>query len=305
MTLRIPTFALALVANISVFGSSAWEVVDRRFDELILRSDVNSGDPVLQRPILLFLSNIAEGRAGRISSSLAAEFGFPPEELKHPLYSTVEIRSLAFHHIGKLRTAEALEYLEALKYTQFDEPYRFALWSASRRALFDAKLSLISEPEERMLFLEEVLTSEHHPASVSLLSDWARNQLCDGGFLAALPAVAASTRRSYSAPAADEFIAFCQERMWAIASRPNRLMALESVLANASLGNEKLKRWVIAQLVADGTEEAAEVLVRFEQRVASMPLAAGSPRSKHFEELVDYLRAIYPPGERQVRVRRQ
>ena len=92
----------------------------------------------------------------------------------------------------------------------------------------------------------------------------------------------------YSGSAGIETARFCELRMRTIASNPDRVEALGSVLqVTGGLADRQLTQWAISELTGMTSPRADEIMERFEQHVLALP--DGSPQKR---ELMPYADAV-------------
>ncbi len=244
-------------------------------------------DPSRGGAVLTLLQALAEGRS-EAAATLGLSFGLGETDIRSIAYTSPGGRAEAFRAIGKLGTPEALAYLEGLSAADFALGETTDLWSAARIAIYTAQLDAIPSWPEKARFLEDLVVSEHlDPFVRSRVMTWASEQLCDNGVLTSL-AVVQGMLYEWAGSRAQEQAHFCELRMRAIASSPDRVTGLGSVLqVTDRLPDHKLIRWAIRSLSAMDDPRALEALTGYERAVLELP--ATSPLRA---PLMDYANEI-------------
>lgn len=244
------------------------------FETIVANAKAN---PEVRNDALMLLALVVEGRAVEIPEAVEARVGLPPTDFLLSPYAYLPNRGSACRYIGKLATAEAVAYLENLSTGNFKEEARAEVWPQCQVALAEGRMLLIPSPDGRIRFLIEQLHAEPVMYSRGAVGHWSYNTLCDSGDRAALAPVTETIRKWWgnTRQSADD-IAFCRQRIEVIASSPDRVQALASVLKQTpSDDNDRLFQWAIGSLANIGSKEAFEELDHFVARAAA--LRGGDP----------------------------
>jgi hypothetical protein len=119
------------------------------------------------------------------------------------------------------------------------------------------------------------------------LANWAAEELCNRGVLTSY-AVVEQLLYDRNRKAAPENARFCEQRMRAVMSNPDRTTAIGSVLrVTDGLADKRLMQWAISELTSMKSEQAEQVMERFEQEVLALP--DDSPQKR---ELMPYADAV-------------
>lgn len=232
-----------------------------------------SAQPDVRNDALMLFAMLAEGRPVEIPEAVEARLGLPPINFLSVPFSRRHNRAQACGYIGKLATKEAIAYLELLSTGNFKSDDVSEIWPVCRVGLAEARMRNLPTREERVRFLEVELRSEHDAWSRPLVGHWLMNQLCDTGNIASLPAIVTYVRQwQGKSPTSDSEIAFCRQRMEVIASNPDRVQAIASVLKLSGIEKEtRLYGWAIHSLMEIGSTEAIGALDRFTALVEALP----------------------------------
>jgi hypothetical protein len=141
-------------------------------------------------------------------------------------------------------------------------------------------------------FLEDIIVSKDHDRFVrSHVVLWASEQLCNSGMLPSLHVVQGFLNEFEEPGRAQEQAQFCELRMRAIASDPDRVTALSSLVqVTDRLPDHNLIRWAIQSLSAMDDPRALEALANYERVVLELPTA--SPQRAPLMEYADEIRRL-------------
>ena len=243
-------------------------------------------DSSLASPALEFMKGVAENRAAVLPVQLESQLQLRPNELQSPNYLSDLARAHAFRAIGRLGTPEAIAYLEGVGAEDFTPDDGHEPWQAAQEALQDALLEKIPNWAEKAQVLEAKIRENSAPEGNGYVANWAGERLCNSGMLASYPVVQEFLLQQDSVRG-PENARFCELRMRALASSPDRVAALGSILTvTAGLADERLTNWAIDELTEMKSSRADEVMERFEKSVSDLP---NGPQKR---ELKPYANAI-------------
>jgi hypothetical protein len=226
---------------------------------------------------LYVLERVALGRAARVDAESESQAGLARGQLRDSGYSTAEVRACAFRSIGQVASAEALEFLTNLQHADIGRDDSQEVWSASRVALYDARLRQIHNPQFQVDFLESTL--KQPDMGRGPVGSWVVNELCDRGSQSFLPVIENAIRARKNGQRDEDEIAFCVARMTLVASNPDRVTALASIL-NLEQGslNQRLTIWAIGQLFSMNSRAADAELARFWHQIDDRFHGAADPQ---------------------------
>lgn len=279
MMSSISRVLVLLVATATCFASEPVpaDQARERYEQIL--NEVRQ-EPSLSRSALDLLRAVAESRGEDVASDAAVRFGFDAGEFKDRKYKFMSSRGPALWAIGELGTPEAVAYLESLQQADFDPRDEFELWATVQRTLLDLTLDQIPSEAEKARYLEGVIRE-------GTTAFWAAARLCETGMLSSFPVVDQYLRTRNPQRGAEN-AQFCEARMGTLASNPDRITALSSVLqVTNGLADEKLTMWAIRSLTAMESPRADEIMERYEQQVLDLP--DGSPQKR---ELMPYADAV-------------
>jgi len=118
--------------------------------------------------------------------------------------------------------------------------------------------------------------------------NWAIEQLCDRGEALSTGIIERAIREMWRGEYGEKEIAFCRERMQALARYPERVRALGSLLkADDVPVNDRLLRWAINQLAAMRTAAADGELRRFAAEARRLTAGSKTHRLSAVAEAAD------------------
>jgi hypothetical protein len=219
--------------------------------------DASRASSPATKAALDILEKVAAGRMDAASPELETMAGLKAGRVHRSDFSSPTVRAYALRKIGEIDLPEALQYLESLRREDFGEDKTWEMWPAARVALFEARLGRITEPSERIAFLEKSLGAD------SPVDAYAADHLCDGGNYPSLPLIKESIRRHLS-QYAEEQVGYCEARMEIVSRNPDRVVAIGSFLkADGRPIDRKLTGWAINQLGAMKSQRADAELERY------------------------------------------
>jgi hypothetical protein len=224
---------------------------------------------------LAILENLAVGLMDSADPESEARVGLKAGELRGPDFKDRVVRAHALRKIGEVDLPEALAYLQALRKEDLGVDPTRTLWPAAQIALRDAQLRRITDPYMKTEFLERTITEHHDAAFKSELTWWAVNELCDRGAQMSLSVIQKAIRGTGSGQRGEDDIEFCEARIRAVLSNPDRLKALASVLTVADPAADRLVGWAVNELSTMQTPAADAELDRFAREIGALP--EGSP----------------------------
>jgi len=234
-------------------------------------SSFGNEHPASQAAALGLLAQVAEGRVQHPPPELEVQVGLPPGELNRPDYSSYQVRACALRRIGDLHSVEARLYLRSLRPAMFVSDNPGYIWTAAQIALREALLSDLRE-DEKVSFLENVLTEEHDPLSDSGVSAWAVDRLCNRGSIQSLSVIRTSILRRNTLKDGTAEIGFCEARMQVLASSPDRVNALASALSvQNTVTNPMLTGWAINELFSLNLRRGDAELDRYAKEIEALP----------------------------------
>lgn len=139
---------------------------------------------------LRLLEGVADGRGDMLGPELEVQVGLKPGRFKDADFKAPEVRAHALLRIGESGLPEALDYLKTLKPADFAADTSGQMWQAAQTALYQARLNGITDPGERIQFLERALRERNNSPAAT----WAVNQLCDSGTQISLPVIQETIR---------------------------------------------------------------------------------------------------------------
>jgi hypothetical protein len=243
------------------------------------------------------LEHIAQGRADTLPAGAEAQVGVPPGKLREKDFRAPEVRACALWNIGASGLPGAIEFLSKFTLADVAEDPGRQVWPVAQIALRNARLNQVSERQSREEFLENTLTEPHDAIAKSAVENWAVDQLCDGGFLAALPVIRKSIRNRMNGQRDEDEVQFCEGRIRVASSNPDPIKALASVLSSSlnrtwmSPSEDKLTGWAVARLDAMHSPAADAELDRFAADIAKLH---GEPATQLwvFRETIQHLRTL-------------
>ncbi len=219
------------------------------------------------RAALETMEVVAEGKSIDVILAAAQRAGLQAYFTKDLQFRDTDysVRAFAMEMIGRTGLPEALDYLSAVTPEQLGRDDSRTIYPASKVGLYKALLQRDTDPERQIVFLEAQLTS----APVGQVALWAQEELCDRGSVASIDMIQRFIKGLDSSSRGEEKVAFCRRRVDVVQSNPNRAVALGSVLrADATVGDERILRWAIYQLLALRNDDADAVLDRYATEVA-------------------------------------
>jgi hypothetical protein len=246
-----------------------------------------------RRVALEFLERVAEGKLPDIDSKLAAQVGLKEDELQKLLAANLRHPTVRVHTLfvlGRTGLQEAVDFLSNLREENLGVGTSHRVWPAVQIALQQARLALILDPQQKIEFLEGILSELYRgPASGEVVS-WAEDELCNQGSLISLPNIRASILRHQSIHAEGE-IRFCEARLRVLSRGPDRLASLGYVLNVGNSEDARVTRWAIDELASMHSSKADEMLDRYATEIERLP--AGSlerQRQSEFRQTILTLR---------------
>ena len=209
------------------------------------------------------LERIAEGKPETIESRVLTDASVglgsvQVESLKRPAVRAYALRNLA-------DTGIALSYLSNLREEDLGTDDTGEIWPAARSALQRALFLQITDPQQRIEFLEKAV--EGSPGQT-----WALDELCDHNVLLSLPKIREAIKNRNPFQSGEDEIAFCEGRMAVLARDPDRTKALGSVLqVGDSRASMQMIRWAIDQLDRLNTAESNQKLDLFVGQIRQLP----------------------------------
>jgi len=279
--LFILTLALPAIAAGTTPGCPPCALVDRIMASASSQPDVDTALGLLER--------IAEGHADTIEPDLEKQVGALPGEFKTSWYKNSVLIDYALWRIGETGLPEAVDFLT--KFEPHDLP-------AAKRALKNATLKTIPDPQKKIEFLTNILLEYRRRDSD--LERWGADELCNLGASSALPEIRRSLKSIWSGYGEEDEVRFCEARIEALSRDPDRTRALGMVLGSAlaldgSPDGMKLLKWAIGQLFLIRTPEADAELERIASNLEAQ--AKAFPADPQLPELLrqaEYIRVIHP-----------
>ena len=240
------------------------------------RVSAAAGSPSLSAIALDLLERVATGRRAGISVESEKQVGLTPGEFQHPMYSDPTVRACALRSLGKTGLPGAAEFLTNFKRTDAGDDSSQEIWSAAQIALCEALMSRIADPQAKIEFLRNTLTSK----TAATPRWWVVEELCNRGAAVALPDIRASIKKRLSGSDAQSEIEFCEARVQVLGRDPDRARALGSVFGSVvslenTLEGQKLLHWAMQQLIPMRSPDADAELDRIADRLDV--LAKGAP----------------------------
>jgi hypothetical protein len=278
-TISTVTLAISIWAGVCAASSPAPYYFERRTVDRIFQTAMK--EPSKQHEALEALELIGVGRMDRAAPDLEARIGLEPQALRAPAFSAASVRAHALRKIGETALPEAMSFLAALKVSDLAADATGTVWSAAQIALRDVRLRRLSDSVMQARFLEEVIAEPHDAAYNSGVTLWATDELCNRGALLSLSVVQKALRHAWSGQSGEDEVQFCEARIRAVISNPDRLKAIASVLdAQGDIGDvyrgdadprRRLLGWAIAQLNSMQSAAADAELDRFARQIDALP----------------------------------
>ncbi len=205
---------------------------------------------------------------------MEVRFGLRPGDLRGPNFKAVAVKEQACLAMGRLATPAAVTYWRGLKQENFTKGELHRLWPAAQIGLHAALVARISGRQEKIAFLEGLLTAQRDPVSDSHVDYWALDQLCDSGSLVSLSVVQRRLEEGYSSNphVLDKELRFCEQRIRVMMTDPDPVIALHSLLTVSSdPPDRRLLYWAVERLEEMESPRADEVLARFAEKIAALP----------------------------------
>lgn len=218
-----------------------------------------------------FLKLVAMNKRSEVDPELSSQVGFDRTELRTGYFGAVGVREEAFRALGFLATEEARRFLDERTQAELRTDEVDQLWPVIRIAFYQSQLMPFITEGEKFRFLESVMKAEHDNRALPGVLWWAANRLCDAGALDFLPAASRVFSRLY--PASHEaHVQFCQQRMWVIASNPDKMSALTSVLTIENVqAHPNMVHWAIEQLQQMRSQVSNDVVEKFLGSLEAIP----------------------------------
>jgi hypothetical protein len=228
------------------------------------------------------LEKIALGRAAGIGAEADATLGMAAGTLEDKGFADPTARACALRSLGRTALGGAIEFLTKLTPADLGSDPSQRLWPAAQVALREAQLRGITDTYLKTEFLDRTVTEHHDAVSNSAVTSWAVDELCDRGAQVSLPVIQQSIRSRRNGPRDEQEIEFCEARIRVVASNPDRVKALASVLtAGGDATNTRLAGWAVNALNSMQTPAADAELDRFAREIEKLP--EGSPTKAHLD----------------------
>jgi hypothetical protein len=255
---------MPLLAATAAPNAAANGVIDRIFDA-IMKGTLPPND-------LKILEHAAEGRFEESDVAVALSLGINRAAFSPLSFWQEGVRAHALMKIGETGLAEALRYLEGIRFEDVRNFQSQEPWHAARIALHVAKMNEIQDPAGKISFLRSSLTDRDTGIDDVVVQFWAMRELCSRGDGTSLPSIRRFLHKIYSGERGDEQIQSCEAKMELVTRSSDRVQALASALKiDVRPSDLNLIAWAVSQLDELHSQEAYRELSRFGAEIRALP----------------------------------